>query len=71
MYCGHEYSIQNLTFGHHVEPENEEIKAKLEWCKVKRGEIPAQPTIPSTIGKYIRLIQHFFRILEEFFFKSF
>ena len=53
MYCGHEYSIQNLTFGHHVEPDNEEIKAKLEWCRVKRGEIPAQPTIPTTIGKYI------------------
>merc|ERR1712156_728429 len=50
VYCGHEYSIQNLTFGLHVEPDNEEIKAKLEWCKVKRGEIPAQPTIPTTIG---------------------
>jgi len=51
VYCGHEYSIQNLTFGHHVEPENETIKAKLEWCKKLRSSDPAQPTIPSTIGE--------------------
>ena len=51
MYCGHEYSIQNLSFGHHVEPDNEAIKAKLEWSKIKREEHPAQPTVPSTIGK--------------------
>ena len=53
MYCGHEYSIQNLSFGHHVEPDNEAIKAKLEWSKIKREESPAQPTVPSTIGKQI------------------
>ena len=22
VYCGHEYSLQNLGFGQHVEPEN-------------------------------------------------
>ena len=51
VFCGHEYSIQNLTFGNHVEPENEAIKAKLDWCQSMRNANPAQPTIPSTIGK--------------------
>ena len=51
VYCGHEYSIQNLTFGNHVEPENEAIRAKLDWCQSMRNANPAQPTIPSTIGK--------------------
>ena len=52
VYCGHEYSIQNLTFGNHVEPNNEVIKAKLTWCQSKRSETPAKPTVPSTIGKH-------------------
>ena len=52
VYCGHEYSIQNLTFGLHVEPNNKEIQEKLKWCKTLRGENPAKPTIPSTIGKH-------------------
>lgn len=51
VYCGHEYSIQNLTFGNHVEPNNEVIKAKLTWCQSKRNETPAKPTVPSTIGE--------------------
>jgi hydroxyacylglutathione hydrolase len=52
VYCGHEYSIQNLTFGNHVEPENDAIKQKLEWCKQMRSEDPPKPTIPSTIGNF-------------------
>ena len=57
VYCGHEYSIQNLTFGNHVEPENEAIRVKLDWCQSMRNANPAQPTIPSTIGKLF-LLRH-------------
>lgn len=51
VYCGHEYSIQNLAFGLHVEPDNAAIKDKLAWCKEMRAKNPAEPTIPSTIGE--------------------
>ena len=51
VYCGHEYSIQNLSFGLTVEPENEVIKKKLEWSHMMRAKTPPEPTVPSTIGK--------------------
>ena len=55
VYCGHEYSIQNLSFGCHVEPENEAIQEKLAWAKSQRAKDPAEPTVPSTIGKNLSL----------------
>lgn len=50
VYCGHEYSLQNLKFGQHVEPNNEDIVAKIAWCQEQRNKTPAVPTVPSTIG---------------------
>jgi hypothetical protein len=52
VYCGHEYSIQNLSFGLSVEPDNDVIKNKLEWSKAMRAKDPPEPTVPSTIGKF-------------------
>ncbi|XP_067858950.1 hydroxyacylglutathione hydrolase, mitochondrial [Heptranchias perlo] len=49
VYCGHEYTINNLKFAHHVEPNNEAIKKKLAWAKEHYGL--GEPTIPSTIGE--------------------
>ncbi|KAG2455222.1 GLO2 protein, partial [Polypterus senegalus] len=48
VFCGHEYTINNLKFARHVEPNNEAIRKKLAWAKATydRGE----PTIPSTIS---------------------
>lgn len=34
VYCGHEYTVSNLKFARHVEPDNEVIKKKLAWAKV-------------------------------------
>lgn len=34
VYCGHEYTVSNLKFARHVEPDNEVIKEKLAWAKV-------------------------------------
>ncbi len=51
VYCGHEYSLQNLKFGATVEPDNQAIKSKLAWCQQRRRLQPPQPTAPSTIGK--------------------
>lgn len=36
IYCGHEYTVSNLKFARHVEPENDVIKKKLAWAKVRQ-----------------------------------
>lgn len=38
VYCGHEYTLQNLAFGKHVEPNNQDILKKIEWCKKMRTD---------------------------------
>ncbi|KAJ7305698.1 hypothetical protein JRQ81_010064 [Phrynocephalus forsythii] len=49
VYCGHEYTINNLKFARHVEPDNSAIQRKLSWAKAKYDS--GEPTIPSTIGE--------------------
>jgi len=49
VYCGHEYTVKNLQFALHVDPENIHVKEKLEWSKHRRDR--SLPTIPSTIGE--------------------
>uniref|UniRef100_A0A673MJR8 Hydroxyacylglutathione hydrolase, mitochondrial n=1 Tax=Sinocyclocheilus rhinocerous TaxID=307959 RepID=A0A673MJR8_9TELE len=48
VYCGHEYTINNLKFARHVEPNNEVIQKKLAWAKEKYDN--GEPTIPSTLA---------------------
>lgn len=58
VFCGHEYTESNLRFAAHVEPENEDVKRKLEWAEGLRAKAaadwhdagPDEMTIPSTIG---------------------
>lgn len=49
MFCGHEYSIQNLKFSSEIEPLNYFILARLDELKIKRKK--KVPSVPSTIGK--------------------
>ncbi|XP_015677134.1 hydroxyacylglutathione hydrolase, mitochondrial [Protobothrops mucrosquamatus] len=49
VYCGHEYTINNLKFARHVEPNNAAIQRKLSWAKAKYDG--GEATIPSTIGE--------------------
>uniref|UniRef100_A0A8C5Q8S4 Hydroxyacylglutathione hydrolase, mitochondrial n=1 Tax=Leptobrachium leishanense TaxID=445787 RepID=A0A8C5Q8S4_9ANUR len=49
VYCGHEYTINNLKFARHVEPHNEAIMRKLAWAKETYNS--GEPTIPSTIAE--------------------
>uniref|UniRef100_A0A8C3D005 Hydroxyacylglutathione hydrolase, mitochondrial n=1 Tax=Cairina moschata TaxID=8855 RepID=A0A8C3D005_CAIMO len=49
VYCGHEYTINNLKFARHVEPNNVNIQEKLAWAKAKYDS--GEPTIPSTIAE--------------------
>lgn len=32
VFCGHEYTVQNLKFAQHVEKENHEVQEKLKWA---------------------------------------
>ncbi len=47
--CGHEYTVANLAFAHHVEPKNADIAARLERAKQTRAK--NEPTIGSTIAE--------------------
>lgn len=47
VYCGHEYTLNNLKFAASVEPDNTDIRSKLEWAESCRVE--GRPTIPSSI----------------------
>lgn len=61
VYCGHEYSLQNLAFAKHVEPENVAVQKKIEWCKERREK--ELPTVPSTIDEE-KEINPFMRVNE-------
>lgn len=49
VYCGHEYTINNLKFARHVEPSNAAIQEKLAWAKEKYSI--GEPTVPSVIAE--------------------
>lgn len=63
VYCGHEYSLQNLAFGAHVEPGNQAIQDKIAWCRQQRALAPPLPTVPSTIEEE-KAINPFMRVGE-------
>ncbi|KAH8300480.1 hypothetical protein KR018_008491 [Drosophila ironensis] len=49
VFCGHEYTLQNMSFARHVEPDNAVIQQRIEWAKHRRAS--QDPTVPSTIGE--------------------
>lgn len=61
VYCGHEYSLQNLAFGLHVEPGNENIVNRIAWAKEQREK--KEPTVPSLL-KEEKAINPFMRVHE-------
>ncbi|XP_053608057.1 hydroxyacylglutathione hydrolase, mitochondrial isoform X2 [Plodia interpunctella] len=61
VFCGHEYTLQNLKFAAHVEPENEVIAKKISWSLERRNL--GLPTVPSTIGEE-KLYNPFMRVTE-------
>ena len=58
VFCGHEYTVGNLEFAAHVEPENADVAAALERARSVRAgaaddwhdATPDEMTVPSTIG---------------------
>jgi len=49
VYCGHEYTENNLKFAATIEPNNAAIQHKMSWARSKRAS--NEPTVPSTIGE--------------------
>jgi len=49
VFCGHEYTVNNLKFALSVEPNNEHAQDKISWARDQRSEMT--PTVPSTIGE--------------------
>ncbi|HEX3429866.1 MAG TPA: hydroxyacylglutathione hydrolase [Rhizomicrobium sp.] len=48
VYCGHEYTLNNGRFALTLEPDNDDLKARMREVEDRRAE--GAPTIPSTIG---------------------
>ena len=61
VYCGHEYSLQNLAFGRHVEPDNQDIIKRIIWAREQREK--SQPTVPSLLSDE-KKINPFMRVNE-------
>lgn len=59
VYCGHEYTYQNLRFAAKVEPDNPAIKTEL--AKFKNASYSC--SLPSTIGRELK-INPFLRVNE-------
>ena len=49
VYCAHEYTLANLRFASAVEPENEQVAARLKRAQHLRNQ--GEPTVPSTIAE--------------------
>jgi len=61
VFCGHEYTVNNLRFALSVEPENMAANEKLKWaCEMRKN---LAPTVPSTIGEE-KLINPFMRCIQ-------
>ncbi|BFZ01376.1 hypothetical protein BsWGS_04415 [Bradybaena similaris] len=52
VYCGHEYTVNNLKFASTVEPANPDISAQLQLAKEQRRN--GHATVPSTIKDELR-----------------
>jgi|SRR5262245_3640060 len=58
VYCGHEYTVGNLRFAAHVEPDNEAVTRALARAQQVRARaaadwhdaLPEEMTVPSTIA---------------------
>lgn len=63
VFCGHEYTLNNLKFARHVEPNNEDVRQKLEQVIHQREKPVPEPTVPTTMGEEKR-INPFMRVTE-------
>ncbi len=62
IYCGHEYTLNNLRFAESLEPDNPDIQRKLAWARARRDK--GEPTLPSSMGDE-RRTNPFLRVAER------
>jgi len=48
LYCGHEYTIDNIKFALSLTPDHEALRQHLQWAKEQRAA--GRATLPSTLG---------------------
>jgi hydroxyacylglutathione hydrolase len=48
VYCAHEYTLSNLRFAQEVDPDNADLRVRMQNVQAKRER--GIPTVPSTIG---------------------
>jgi hydroxyacylglutathione hydrolase len=48
VWCGHEYTVSNLRYAIHAEPDNDAARARLAWAEAQRAQ--GRSTIPSTLA---------------------
>jgi hydroxyacylglutathione hydrolase len=53
VFCTHEYTLANLAFARHAEPQNAARDAWLAECEALRAT--GRPTLPTTIGREKRI----------------
>ena len=49
VYCGHEYTLANIGFAQHVEPDNAALRAR--EARDRRLREAGKPTVPSRLGE--------------------
>lgn len=49
VYCGHDYSVDNLEFAAHLEPANPDVARALAEIRQKR--LRGEPTVPSLLSR--------------------
>ena len=58
VYCGHEYTVSNLKFARHVEPDNEVIKEKLAWAKVSDTRVTSKQSLPQSDDRPLKTVEN-------------
>ena len=66
IYCGHEYTLNNLKFALSIDPENEDLKKYGAW--INKQNIDSRPTIPFELSKELK-INPFLRCDDNYFFE--
>jgi hydroxyacylglutathione hydrolase len=52
IFCGHEYTVNNLSFCLLIEPSNEVLQQKVTWAQQQR--LLSQPTVPSLLSEELQ-----------------
>lgn len=55
VFCGHEYTLQNLAFAKYVESDNQNILDRIQWATEKRNN--KEPTV-SILWLFVNLLTH-------------